>query len=158
MSVAIRCLRHSNLERCDLKKIHLLYSVAFSLNFFAGITPSIAQDREYTEFRTILMQALLSEEGTASGRLVGQMAEGVMNKTGSSDPIALEVTTLHRFKQPGCKRLNLRMTQNNVLAKDGGKTELVVNYGLNLCPDGSPPSEGMDLSNVGKYLRGLERE
>jgi hypothetical protein len=38
------------------------------------------------------------------------------------------------------------------MTKEGKPTELVVDYGINLCRDGSPPTEGMDLEKVGKVL------
>ena len=44
------------------------------------------------------------------------------------------------------------LKQANVPTKKGKLTELAVNYGLNLCRDGSAPIEGMDLGNVGKAL------
>jgi len=39
-----------------------------------------------------------------------------------------------------------------VPTKDGKTTEFSVNYGINLCRDGSPPTEGMDLEQIGKAL------
>ena len=64
----------------------------------------------------------------------------------------LEVTTLKSFRQEGCKRLNVRLKQANVPAKDGKSAEFGIDYGVNLCRDGSPPTEGMDLEQVGKVL------
>jgi hypothetical protein len=66
----------------------------------------------------------------------------------------VEVTTLKSFRQEGCKRLNVRLKQANVPTKDGPSTEFGIDYGLNLCRDGSPPTEGMDLESVGKALGG----
>lgn len=41
------------------------------------------------------------------------------------------------------------MTQADVPTKEGKPTEFVVNYGLNLCRDGSAPAEGVDLGSKG---------
>lgn len=63
-----------------------------------------------------------------------------------------EVTTIKSFKQEGCKRLNVRLTQANVPTKDGQTIDFAIDYGINLCRDGSPPTEGMDLEKVGEVL------
>jgi hypothetical protein len=39
-----------------------------------------------------------------------------------------------------------------VPTKDEKLAEFAVNYELNLCRDGSPPTEGMDLEKVGRVL------
>lgn len=97
--------------------------------------------------KSLLFQAI--EDGRAQGEIVGPIADKFRETTKSSAPVMAEVTTLKSFKQEGCKRLNVRLTQANVPTKDGGTTEFVVNYGINLCRDGSPPAEGMDLEHVG---------
>lgn len=36
--------------------------------------------------------------------------------------------------------------------KDGQTIDFAIDYGINLCRDGSPPTEGMDLEKVGEVL------
>lgn len=107
---------------------------------------------EYTNTKDLLIQAIEAPDGRAKGEIVGPIADKFREATKSSAPVMAEVTTLKSFKQEGCKRLNLRLSQADVPTKDGGKTEFVVNYGINLCRDGSPPTEGMDLEQVGRAL------
>jgi hypothetical protein len=44
------------------------------------------------------------------------------------------------------------LKQANVMTKEGKPVEFAVDYGINLCRDGSPPTEGMDLEQIGKAL------
>ncbi|MDD5295886.1 MAG: hypothetical protein PHU46_03135 [Rhodocyclaceae bacterium] len=99
------------------------------------------------------MEALDARGGAANGVLVGPIADKFSNTTGSAAPVVVEVTTLKSFRQEGCKRLNVRLKQANVPTKEGKLTEFGVDYGVNLCRDGSSPTEGMDLEKVGKVLK-----
>jgi len=38
------------------------------------------------------------------------------------------------------------------MTREGEPIEFAVDYGINLCRDGSPPTEGMDLEKIGKAL------
>lgn len=110
-----------------------------------------AADR-YTNIKPLLLQAIDAPDGRDEGEIVGPIADKFRETTKSSAPVMAEVTTIKSFKQEGCKRLNVRLTQANVPTKDGKLAEFAVNYELNLCRDGSPPTEGMDLEKVGKAL------
>lgn len=112
----------------------------------------ITHAAEYTSAKPLLLQAIDAPDGRAQGEIVGPIADKFRETTKSNAPVMVEVTTLKSFKQEGCKRLNVRMKQADVPTKDGGKTEFAVDYGINLCRDGSPPTEGMDLEQVGKAL------
>lgn len=112
----------------------------------------ITHAAEYTNTKPLLLQAIDAPDGRAQGEIVGPIADKFRETTKSNAPVMVEVTTLKSFKQEGCKRLNVRMKQADVPTKDGGKTEFAVDYGINLCRDGSPPTEGMDLEQVGKAL------
>lgn len=107
---------------------------------------------EYTNAKPLLLQAIDAPDGRAQGEIVGPIADKFRETTQSSAPVMAEVTTLKSFKQEGCKRLNLRLKQANVMTKEGKPVEFAVDYGINLCRDGSPPTEGMDLEQVGKIL------
>jgi hypothetical protein len=52
----------------------------------------------------------------------------------------------------GCKRLNVRLTQSGVPTSDGRSVDFGIDYGLNMCMDGSPPTEGIDLEQAAKVL------
>jgi hypothetical protein len=111
-----------------------------------------AHAAEYTSAKPLLLQAIDAPDGRAQGEIVGPIADKFRETTKSTAPVMAEVTTIKSFKQEGCKRLNLRFKQANVMTKEGKPVEFVVDYGINLCRDGSPPTEGMDLEKVGKAL------
>lgn len=100
--------------------------------------------------KDILMQALNSEDGAAKGIVEGKEADAIHAATGANDPIRAEVTTLKRFKQEGCSRLAMKLIQPNTPTKQGVKVDFALNYELNLCKNGSPPTEGMDLGGLAK--------
>jgi hypothetical protein len=118
----------------------------------AMVLAPIACAAEYTSVKPLLLQAIDAPDGRAQGEIVGPIADKFRETTKSTAPVMAEVTTIKSFKEEGCKRLNLRLKQANVMTKEGKPTELVVDYGINLCRDGSPPTEGMDLEKVGKVL------
>ena len=113
---------------------------------------SVAHAAEYTSTKPLLLQAIDAPDGRAQGEIVGPIADKFREATKSSAPLMAEVTTIKGFKQEGCKRLNLRLKQANVMTREGKPAEFAVDYGINLCRDGSPPTEGMDLEKVGKIL------
>lgn len=107
---------------------------------------------EYSNLKLAMLEAIDAPGGVVSGVVVGPVADKFASTTGSQSPVMVEVTTLKSFRQEGCKRLNVRLKQANVPAKDGKSAEFGIDYGVNLCRDGSPPTEGMDLEQVGKVL------
>ncbi|GLW61709.1 hypothetical protein Hthe01_20580 [Hydrogenophilus thermoluteolus] len=116
-----------------------------------------AADR-YTNIKPLLLQAIDAPDGRAEGEIVGPIADKFRETTKSNAPIMVEVMTIKSFNQEGCKRLNVRVSQANVPTKEGEKITFAADYGINLCRDGSPPVEGMDLEQVGKMLELQEAE
>ena len=102
--------------------------------------------------KALLMQALNAPDGTAKGIVAGKEADAIHAATGASDPVRAEVSTIKKFNQEGCSRLAVRLVQPNTPTKEGGKTDFALNYELNLCRNGMPPSEGMDLGKAVKIL------
>ena len=124
-----------------------------SIVIVAGMMLSVASAAaEYTSIKPLLMYAIDAPDGKSAGVLVGAVAEKFVSTTGSSAPVRAEVTTIKSFKQEGCKRLNVRLSQADVPTKDGKKMVLAMDYAINLCRDGSPPAEGMGVEHVGKAL------
>jgi hypothetical protein len=73
---------------------------------------------EYSSIKQLLLAAIDASDGRASGFILGQIAEKFKRTTGSSAPILAEVSTIKSFKQEGCKRLNVRLTQSGVATSD----------------------------------------
>lgn len=111
--------------------------------------PNLSAAGEYTSVKAAMLEALDSPDGTANGTLVGPITDKFRHTTGSAAPVTVEVTTLKRFRQEGCKRFNVRLKQANVPAKHGTLADFVVGYHLNLCRDGSAPAEGMAQDEAG---------
>jgi hypothetical protein len=114
--------------------------------FFAF--PALVSAEPPATVKQLLLMAIDASDGKASGVLTDAIADRFRQATGSPLPIHVEVTTLKHFRQEGCRRLNLRIRQEGA-----GKGQFGIDYGINLCRDGSPPTEGMDLEQAGKALR-----
>lgn len=120
------------------------------LLMIAQCSPALAA--QPASVKALLMQAMDSPDGASRGIIEGQEADKIHAVTGASDPVRAEVSTIRKFKQEGCRRLKLRLIQPNAPTRDGKHVDFALDYELNLCRDGSPPSEGMDLGKAAKIL------
>ena len=127
---------------------HIIATAVFCL--FA----TTAGAAESYSVKALLMQALSAPDGKARGVVEGKEADAIHSATGAFDPVKAEVSTLKRFKQEGCSRLAVKLIQPNTPTKSGAKTDFALNYELNLCQNGMPPTEGMDLGEVSKIMGG----
>ena len=100
-----------------------------------------------TTVKQLLLMAIDAPDGKASGVLTDAVADKFRETTGSSLPVLVEVSTLKHFRQEGCRRLNLRIRQEGA-----GKGQFGIDYGINLCRDGSPPTEGIDIEQASQFL------
>ena len=117
-----------------------------------ALVATTASAAESFSVKALLMQALNAPDGAAKGIVEGKEADAIHTATGASDPVRAEVSTIKKFNQEGCSRLAVRLVQPNTPTKEGGKTDFALNYELNLCRNGMPPSEGMDLGKAAKIL------
>ena len=127
------------------------YLFAFSALIFIA---HIANAAESYSVKSLLMEALSAVDGKASGIVQGKESDAIHAATGATDPVRAEVSTLKRFKQEGCSRLAVKLIQPNTPTKQGGKVDFALNYELNVCRDGRPPTEVMDLGEVSKIAGG----
>lgn len=111
-----------------------------------------ANAAESVSVKALLMQALNEPNGAAKGIIEGKEADAIHTATGAFDPVRAEVSTIKKFNQEGCSRLAVKLIQPNTPTKEGGKTDFALNYELNLCRNGMPPSEGIDLGKAAKIL------
>jgi len=125
------------------------YFISIAALALVATTASVA---ESFSVKALLMQALNAPDGAAKGIVEGKEADAIHSATGASDPVRAEVSTIKKFNQEGCSRLAVRLVQPNTPTKEGGKTDFALNYELNLCRNGMPPSEGMDLGKAAKFL------
>jgi hypothetical protein len=107
---------------------------------------------EYSNVKPLLLQELDNPNGTTQGEITGPIADKFKTTTKSTAPVIATVTTLKRFKQPGCSRLNLSLRQDDVPTKQGKLIPFEIDIGINLCKNGDPPTEGMDLGKIAPML------
>ena len=117
-----------------------------------ALLATTASAAESFSVKTLLMQALNAPDGAAKGIVEGKEADAIHAATGASDPVRAEVSTVKKFNQEGCSRLAVRLVQPNTPTKEGGRTDFALNYELNLCRNGMPPSEGIDLGKAARIL------
>ena len=107
---------------------------------------------EYTSVKQLMVRAIDAPDGKAHGYILGSIADKFKKTTGSSGRVSAEVSTIKSFSRDGCKRLNVRLTQSDVPTSDGQTADFAIDYGVNMCRDGSPPTEGMDLEQASRVL------
>jgi len=104
-----------------------------------------AQASESYTVKALMMKALNSPAGVAGGIVEGKEADKIHEATGSYDPLRGEVTTIKRYKEKGCGRLAVKLTQPNTPTKQGTKTDFVMIFELNLCQNGMPPRDAVQF-------------
>lgn len=93
------------------------------------------------ETRALMVAAIDAPDGRAQGTLTGPLADAVRTRFNAAGPIEVEVTTLRRYAQPGCRRLNVRFMQVGVrLPGASAPRAQTVDFGINYCRDGAPPA------------------
>ena len=93
-----------------------------------------------TDVRVLMVAAIDSPSGTAQGLLTGKDAESITRHFKAAGPILIDVTTLKRYAQAGCSRLNVSFSQEGVqLPGQQGAKRHSVDFGINFCRDGQPP-------------------
>lgn len=105
------------------------------------VSGAVAQVRvEVPEVRSLLVAAIDATDGRAQGILIGPAADAITQRFKGTTPIHLEVSTLRRYVQAGCSRLNVRAWQDGVLLP-GAPTprRQTIDVGINYCRDGQPP-------------------
>lgn len=122
---------------------------AMALCFFSLLT---SKDVLASELKSHLLAAIDAPSGKSEGELNGSMAEFFKAQTRSSAPVQVQVKTIKRFSAPGCARLEATLRQEAVPTTNGRQIPFAVRYELNLCRDGQPPTEGMDLDAASQAL------
>ena len=94
--------------------------------------------------RPLAIEAI--KNGEARGVLAGDTALFIQNKVGATSPLRVNVTTLVKYKQSGCARLNAQFLQDNVQVPGESETRnREINFQFNYCIDGKPPlTEGKE--------------
>ena len=105
----------------------------------AAIAPAHA-----TDSKAIIRAAL--EEGVFTGAMTGGIADKFKTITRSSSAVQAKVVLIKRFKDVGCGRLKFTLGQEAVPTTAGGSQPFETTFEMNVCADGSYPSDGVDLA------------
>lgn len=94
-------------------------------------------------------------DGQARGELTGVTADRWKSVTRSNRPIMLSAKVASRFKQAGCARLDVEMSQEEVPLRNGGTAPYKSSWQLNVCTDGTAPEEGRDPTAISRAIAGM---
>lgn len=96
--------------------------------------------RQVEEVRPLMIEAIDAPTGEAHGRLTGQIADAIGRQFKTNEPINIDVTTLIRYAEEGCRRLSVLFWQDGVQLEQGVPAKRqTVEFGINFCRTGMPP-------------------
>jgi len=96
--------------------------------------------RPVEEVRPLLIEAIDAPAGEAHGRLTGQNADAIGRQFKTAEPINVDVTTLIRYAEDGCRRLSVLFWQEDVQLGQGMPAKRqTVEFGINYCRTEMPP-------------------
>ena len=103
-----------------------------------------------TDFRLLIKAAIDAPDGRAEAIVEGKLSRAIQQAIGTSAPVVAEVRTLKSWREPGCRRLAVRLStpQFKMKTSTGESEPFGVEYQLNVCRDGRPPAEAIDWSKV----------
>lgn len=90
--------------------------------------------------KVLMVAAIDSPTGRSAGVLGGDMAAVIGKHFQTSTPVNIEVRTLSRYAQEGCRRLAVLFWQEGVLLPNvTERKKETIEFGINYCRDGQPP-------------------
>lgn len=117
--------------------------VPFAFVLASCATLAYAQAFERTpvaDARPLMVAAIDSPAGVASGVLIGDTADAITRQFRGSSPIYIDVSTERRYAQAGCSRLKVLFWQEGVLLPGSpSPRKQTIEMGINYCRDGLPP-------------------
>lgn len=130
-----------------MKRLLKLFTMA--LCFFALLA---SKDILAADLKQHMIAAIDAPNGQSDGELGGPMADFFKAQTHSTSPVMVQVRTVKKFAAEGCARLQATLLQDAVPTQDGKQIPFAVRYELNLCRDGQPPTDGIDLDAASQAL------
>ncbi len=114
-------------------------------SLLVGMSPAtIAQavpDVPAQQIRTLMVAAIDAPSGRATGTLADPLAQALRARFNATGPVLVEVSTLKRYRQAGCRRLNVRFRQDGVTLPDASRAgPQTVDFGIDYCRNGSAPA------------------
>jgi hypothetical protein len=126
---------------CDsLKPSAIVTTVVLVILGVCRSAAGVPQRLQVDDLRSLLVAAIDSPSGEASAELTGEVISAISSRFKTASPLQVHVTTLRRYKQPGCSRLNVRLSQEGVqLPQATSPQTRMLDVGMNYCRDGNPP-------------------
>ncbi|SDN23555.1 hypothetical protein SAMN05216517_10970 [Janthinobacterium sp. OK676] len=91
--------------------------------------------------KVLMLAAIDAPDGRAAGMLTGELADAITRRFSATSAVFMDVTTLARYAQDGCRRLNVRFWQEGVrLAAEQAPHKQTIDIGINYCRNGLPPA------------------
>ena len=118
------------------------YFAAITLLAFTASSVGAVDRQAVTTVKPLLATAL--DQGEAHGVLVGQAAHYIAQTFRSTAPIEIDVKAVQALGDPGCKRLAVTTSQDNVVdfnreQRDTKPARMAFTYQFNYCRDGRMP-------------------
>ena len=108
---------------------------------------SPAMPKSVVNPRELMIEAIDAPDGRASGVLIGEMADAIGQGFSTTAPLRIDVTTLKRYQQEGCRRLNVAFSQDGVrLPGEATGNAHRIDFGIDYCRNGRPPSSRTEAS------------
>lgn len=105
------------------------------------VTLAVTPRRSVADPRELMVEAIDAPDGQAHGMLAGEMAGALARGFDTNAPLNIDVSTLKRYRQDGCRRLNVAFSQENVrLPGEQGHQPRRIDIGVDYCRNGRPPS------------------
>lgn len=118
----------------------LLVAPLVALSLCLDVHGAPSAPRAVTDLRALMMDAIESVDGTASGDLVSKEALAIARQMKAAGPLHAEIRTLARYTQDGCRRLQLTVRAKNALVGASPQRhdhDLI--YAFDYCRTGYPP-------------------
>jgi hypothetical protein len=100
-------------------------------------TPRVA----VSDPKVLMLAAIDAPAGRAAGMLTGELADAITQRFSATSALFMDVTTLARYAQDGCRRLNVRFWQEGIRLTPGqAPKQQTIDIGINYCRNGQPPA------------------
>jgi hypothetical protein len=91
--------------------------------------------------KVLMLAAIDAPDGRAAGMLTGELADAITQRFSATSGLFMDVTTLARYAQDGCRRLNVRFWQEGIRLTPGqAPKQQTIDIGINYCRNGQPPA------------------
>ena len=106
------------------------------MTFAGGASATATETPTYTRPHELLVKAI--GDGSATGFMVGPIADHFTTTLQSKAPLKARARVLKKLPEEGCARLELVLTKDQVVTPTG-MTSAIMTSQINYCVSGKPP-------------------